>query len=93
MSSKLISVEVGTRQGGLTSSFLFILFYQEMIEQLNPTPGGLRIHNVSYNVFCYADDVLLASTTVTRLQSLINCATKYVMENDCALIPEKPAVC
>ena len=89
MSSKLISVEVGTRQGGLTSPFLFNLFYQEMIEKLSSTPGGLRIHNVSYNVFCYADDVLLASTTVTGLQSLINCATKYVMENGLCFNPRK----
>ena len=89
MSSKLISVEVGTRLGRLTSSFLFNLFYQEMIEQLSSTPEGLRIHNVSYNVFCYADDLLLASTTVTGLQSLINCATKYVMENGLCFDPRK----
>ena len=32
----------------------------------------------SYNSFCYADDVLLCSTTVSGLQELINIATRYV---------------
>ena len=36
------------------------------------------LDNTSYNVSCYADDVLLTSTTVTGLQRLIDGADKYI---------------
>ena len=64
----------GTRQGGLTSPFLFNLMYQELIDGLSKENGGMRVGKFSYNVFCYADDLLLTSSTVTGLQSLINFA-------------------
>ena len=76
--SEPINIGIGTRQGGLSSPYLFNLFYQEMVENINNTTGGLKVNNMSYNIFCYADDVLLASSTVTGLQHLINCAVSYV---------------
>jgi hypothetical protein len=87
--SDKIPIQVGTRQGGLTSCYLFNIFYQDMIHELNVTPGGLKINNVSYCVFCYADDVLLASTTATGLQCLIDCAVKYVSKNGLCFNPVK----
>ena len=71
----------GTRQGGLTSPFLFNLMYQELIDGLSKEKGGMRVGKFSYNVFCYADDLLLTSSTVTGLQSLINFANNYVTEH------------
>ena len=65
-------------QGGLSSSFLFNLFYEGMVEILNSMNCGICINNVSYNVFTCADDLLLSSTTVTGLQRLINCAVSYI---------------
>ena len=40
--------------------------------------SGIKIGDNSYNVFCYADDVLLTSLTVTGLQSLIDRADAYI---------------
>ena len=37
------------------------------------------LNNVSYNVFCYADDILLTSTSTTGLQRLINVADLYIV--------------
>ena len=79
--SEPIRIEKGTRQGGLTSPFLFNLFYQDMIAELNNTTGGIKINRQSYNVFAYADDLLLTSTTVSGLQRLINNANEYITEN------------
>ena len=58
----------GTRQGGLTSPLLFNLVYKDLIDELGSCSGGISIDNDKYNVFCYADDILLASTTVSGLQ-------------------------
>ena len=69
---KNINVLKGTRQGGLTSPLLFNLVYKDLIDELG------SIDNDKYNVFCYADDILLASTTVSGLQHLINIADDHV---------------
>ena len=71
-------LQKGTRQGGLTSPFLFNIMYQDLIEGLSNVSGGMRIGCNSFNVFCYADDLLLTSSTVTGLQSLIDFANQYV---------------
>ena len=72
----------GTRQGGLSSPFLFNLFHQYLINELSNSADGIKIKNVSYNVFCYADDILPASLTVTGLQSMSNLhvVDKYISE-------------
>ena len=66
------------RQGGISSPFLFNCVYKDMIDQLSSLEGGVTIGGQRFNVYCYADDVLLASTTVTGLQNLINHANNYV---------------
>ena len=76
--SHKIRIGVGIRQDGLTSSYLFNLFYQDMIEELNNSSGGIRINGVNNNAFGYADDALLASLTSSGLRNLIDCAVQYV---------------
>ena len=46
--SSTIEVGVGTRQGGLSSPFLFNLFYQDLISLLSNCSGGIRIQNDTY---------------------------------------------
>ena len=79
--SNTISIEKGTRQGGLTSPLLFNLLYQDLVSQLSTVVGGMRINSLSYNVFCYADDLLLVSTTTTGLQKLIDKANEYIVNH------------
>jgi len=79
----------GTRQGGLSFHFLFNLFYQQLIDILNCTVGGILINDVLYNVFCYADDLILTSTSMTGLQKLINCASNYIVSHGLRFNPTK----
>ena len=76
-----MSVRRGTRQGGLSSPFLFNLFYQDLVRDLNNMPCGLRLYNRNFNVMCYADDLLLMSLTGSGLQQLINYANSYICQN------------
>ena len=55
--SKPINVRRGTRQGGLTSPFIFNLCYQDMIDNISNLKKGIKIGDSSFNVFAYADDV------------------------------------
>ncbi len=77
--SASVKLEKGTTQGGLTSPFLFNLCYPGLTQNLSNSSGGLRIKTTSYNVFIYADDLLLISTTVSGLQTLIKCSNHYPM--------------
>ena len=79
--SQNISVQCGTKQGGLCSTFIFNLFYQNLVDTLQKAKCGVRIGSNNYNCFCYADDILVCSTTVTGLQYLINTATEYVQKH------------
>ena len=73
-----ININKGTRQGGLTSSLLFNIFYKDMIDDLSCMNGGISISTEIFNVFYYADDILLAGTTVNGLQHLISHANYYI---------------
>ena len=60
--SHCIPVNCRTKQGGLTSPFIFNLFYQPLVQKLQDSNYGVRIGKSNFNCFCYADDLLLCST-------------------------------
>jgi hypothetical protein len=86
---KTINVCKGTRQGGLTLPFLFNVFYKDLIDVLSDHDGGITIGDKRFNVFCYADDILLMSTTVSGLQSLINTSVDYITQHGLRFNPRK----
>ena len=88
-SSTPISVSVGTRQGGLSSPYLFNIFYQELINILSVKPCGINIDGTTYNACCYADDLLLCSLSITGLQSLIHASNDYITEHGLRFNPSK----
>ena len=61
----------------MTSPFLFKIFYYDLVEKLAAHEGGINIGG-NFNIICYADDILLASTTSSGLQKLIDSAVQYV---------------
>ena len=87
--SSTIEVGVGTRQGGISSPFLFNLFYQDLISLLSNCSGGIRIKNDTYNVFCYANNLIIASRSVTALQEMIHAATPYIVDHGLNYNPAK----
>ena len=78
-SSHPIIVKRGTRQGGLSSALLFNIIYKPMVNKINNSKSGITINNNSFNSFIYADDVLLASTTPSGLQSLVDIASEEII--------------
>ena len=87
--SKPINVCKGTRQGGLSSPLLFNLFYRDLGNMLSETAGGICINGLSFNVFCYADDLLVTSLTATGLQNLIHVANEYIISHGLRFNPAK----
>ena len=87
--SDSVSIRIGTRQGGLTSPFLFNIFYQGMIERLNDKHCGINMYGFNLNVCCYADDILLLSLSPSGLQDLIYCANSYIRDHGLRFNPVK----
>ena len=56
---------------------MFNIFYQELVDALSKCSGG----NDSFNVFCFADDLILTSLSFTGLQELIDTASSYIIAN------------
>ena len=71
----VIQLYKGTRQGGLTPSFLFNLFYQNMVHMLNSLKCGVTNADNNYIVFAYA------STSQTGLQRLIDKSVQYIPQH------------
>ena len=87
--SNPISVSIGTRQGGLSCPFIFHIFYQDLVKMLSSKPCRINIDGVSYNVCCYADDLLLSSLSIPGLQTLIDKATDYITMHGLKFNPSK----
>ena len=73
-----LRVERGVRQGSITSPWIFNIVYQELVHQVNLMDCGITIADKHFNIFCYADDILLASATITGLQAMLDVCSDYV---------------
>jgi hypothetical protein len=69
------------------------IFYQELINKLCESNCGLRVNNMSYNVLCYADDLLLCSLSVTGLQEMIKVANRFITDHGLSFNPNKTECC
>ena len=63
---KTIPFERGTKQGGISSPRVFNSFHDERVKQLNSVDCGIKIGNRNYSTFCYANDLLICSLTVSN---------------------------
>jgi hypothetical protein len=68
---------------------MFNIFYRGLVEELQQCHCGIIIDGQHYNVICYADDLLLASTTVSGLQKLIDTAVSYISDTGLRFNPNK----
>ena len=82
-------MSIGTRQGEWSSLFLYNILIFDHIIILSDKPRGINIDGTTYNVCCYADDLLLCSLSVTGLQSISDAANDYITEHGVHFIPSK----
>ena len=59
------------------------------MNELQNCDSGICISSVKYNIYCYADDLLLISTTMTGLQPLNNKANSVISEIGLKVNPQK----
>ena len=67
----------GTRQGSIISPYLFNIFINQLLYDLQSSDAGARIGDMLFNSVAYADDVTLFSTNMKGLQNLIDICVAY----------------
>ena len=99
---KMFDITRGTRQGSKLSPYLFNIFINQLLLDLNDCDVGVRIGDVLYNSMAYADDITVFSTNAKDLQRLIDMFTMYsdrwrfkygIDKSKCMIIGKSPFMC
>ena len=77
------------QRGSMLSPYIFNIFIDELMENLESCPYGIRIGSLSLNTAGYADDITLIASTVTDLQQLVNICYHYSCKWRFAFWPSK----
>ena len=100
--SKMFDITRGTRQGSKLSPYLFNIFINQLLLDLNDCDVGVRSGDVLYNSMAYADDITVFSTNAKDLQRLIDMCTMYsdrwrfkygIDKSKCMIIGKSPFTC
>ena len=75
--STTFNITRGTRQRSKPSPYLFNIFINQLLLDLNDCDAGVRIGDMLYNSMAYADDITIFSTNAKGLQCLIDICTMY----------------
>jgi len=83
----------GVKQGGILSSFLFAITYDELINNIHKIPCGVLVKNTFLQILVYADDIILISSSSNGLQKLYNEVIKFSNKyKDINMNPDKSCI-
>jgi hypothetical protein len=72
----------GVRQGGICSCWLFNLYINKLVRLLENSGFGCMFNGVYSGCVFYADDIILMSGSVKKLQKLLDICFSYAEEHD-----------
>jgi len=76
--SEPFAIEQGTRQGSICASFFYTAFVDGLLKQLQASPHGLKIGDVSIAASTQADDIVLLSLTSEHLSRLCKSLATHI---------------
>ncbi len=87
--SRHFSVLTSVRQGSVTSPYYFAVYLDNLSKQLTKSEVGCRIGGIVINHFCFADDVVLLTTSIAALKKMLKICENYAKEHDLTFNPTK----
>ena len=90
--SQLFGQGNGVKQGAVLSPLLFAVYIDPLIERIRKSGLGCHIGNTSSNVFGYADDLLLLSSTYSSMEKLQKICEDFGVEFNLTFNPNKSSL-
>jgi len=68
-------------QGGILSPFVFNIYVDELLHKLSKSRYGCHVGNTFFGCIMYADDLILLSPSLCRLQYMIDICSDYATDH------------
>ena len=79
--TRKFSIFSGVLQGSVLGPTLFLLFLDDLLDELHKARIGIPIGDFILSVIAYADDVTLLSLKASKLQRLLNICNSWAKRN------------
>ncbi|CAB4022672.1 Hypothetical predicted protein, partial [Paramuricea clavata] len=76
-SSRTYIIQQGTRQGGALSPWLFLVFIDDLIEELQRTNAGISLNTVYLGSPMFADNLTMLSRKKSGLDKMLQTSWEY----------------
>ena len=80
--SSAFTISNGARQGGVLSPHLFLVYVDQISENLKAVRSGCYAGKICINHISFADDVTLFNPSLTCLQELVDVCYDYALSHD-----------
>ena len=87
--STSVDVKRSVRQGGVLSSFLYMVYVDELISSLEKSKASAKVLSIRSGVPTFADDISLIALTPYNLQMLVDIVYQYCRKWQFAISVEK----
>lgn len=75
--SNWFNLNRGVRQGSVLSAKLYLIFINDLINQIENSNSGAKVYDLNSSSPVQADDISLASTNFRSLQDMVNICEQY----------------
>ena len=90
--SKWFCIEQGVRQGGVMSTFLYLVYNNDLLVELENSNKGCKIGDIDCSCLSYVDDGAAAANSPRNLQILVNIAYRHACRYHYELHADKSCV-
>ncbi len=87
--SGIFPLKQGVRQGGIISTWLYLLYVDELLNTLQASPHGARIASIKCGNPTLADDITIICPNIRCLQNSLNTVHKYSLKWRYTMNPSK----
>ena len=90
--SQTIDVKRSVRQGGVLSTFLYLVYINDLLDELESSGYGSKVMSVCTGNPAFADDISLLALTPSHLQRLVDIVHTFCLHWNVSVNVEKSRI-